>query len=142
MHQSGLVRTVQGRSNLLDDEHGATRLQRPRVQQGLQVHAVDQPHRDIEATVDLPDVVDRHDMGIVQPRGGAGFPAEARFEVGIFGEVWEQHFQRYHAVDSGVIGAPHFTHSAATQQFEQLVTTKRRALLRRPFHPNKIAISA
>ena len=100
-----------------------------RFEQGVQVDAVDQPHGDVEAAVDLADVVDRHDVGVVEARCGAGFAAEPLVEVGVFGEVGEQHLQRHHAVDGGVVGAPHLAHTATAQQLNQLVAAKWR-----PFH--------
>ena len=95
------------------------RLERARVDQGLQIGPADQPHGHVQAAVDLADVVDRHDVGVVQPRGGAGFAAEPLVEIGVLGVVGEQHLQRDDAVDGGVVGAPHLAHAAAAQQLDQ-----------------------
>ena len=113
--------------------HRALRLERSFVDQRLQVHAVDQPHGDVQAVVDLTDVVDRHDVGIVEAGGGAGLAAEPLLEVGVLGVVGEQHLQRDDAVDGGVVRAPHLAHAATAQQLDQLVAAKRRALLRSAF---------
>ncbi len=131
VHQSDLVGAVQCQRDLLDDRHRALRVHRPGVDQCLQVRAVDQPHGHIEPVVDLPDVVDRHDVGIVQPCGRAGFAAEPLLEIGVLGEVGEQHLQRDDAVDGGVVRAPHLAHAASAQQLDQPVAAERRALLHR-----------
>ena len=59
--------------------------------------------------------MDRHDVRVVQARGGAGFAAEPLLEFGVLGEVRQQYLQCDGAVDGGVVGAPHLAHSAATQ---------------------------
>ncbi len=72
VHQTRPMSRVQRRGDLLDDVHRAIGLQRPTIQQRLQIHPVDQPHRHIQPPVDLPDVVDGHHVRIVQaapPRG-------------------------------------------------------------------------
>ena len=104
-------------------------VERAGFEQGVQVDAVDQAHGDVEAAVDFADVMDGHDVGVVEACCGAGFPAEPLVEVGVLGEVGEQHLQRHHAVDGGVVGAPHLAHTATTQQLNQLVAAKWR-----PFH--------
>ena len=142
MHEPDFVGVVQRRRDLVDDRHRAARLERALVDQRLQVGAVDQPHGDVQPVVDLADVVDRHDVRIVQPCGGPGFAPEPLVEIGVLGVVGEQHLQRHHPVDRGVVGLPHLAHAATTQQLDQRVAAERRAFLRRPFHPNKIAISA
>ena len=85
---------------------------------------------DVQPAVDLADVVDRHDVRIVQPCRGAGFAAEPLLEVGVLGVVGQQHLQRHHPVDLGVVGAPHLAHPAAAKQLDQLVAAKRRPLHR------------
>ena len=68
------------------------------------------------------------DVRVVKARGAAGLAAEPLVEIGVLGEVGQQHLQRHHPVDGGVVGAPHFAHSALTQQLDQLVAAKWRPL--------------
>jgi hypothetical protein len=96
----------------------------------LQVDTVDQAHGDVEAAVDLADVVDGDDVGVVEACCGARLAAEPLVEVGVFSEAGEQHLQRHHPIDGGVISAPHLAHSTLTQQLDQLVAAKWRALHR------------
>jgi hypothetical protein len=49
----------------------------------LEVDAVDEPHGDVEPAVDLADVIDRHDVGVVQASCGAGFAAKPLLKVGV-----------------------------------------------------------
>jgi hypothetical protein len=104
--------------------------QRAVVEHGLQVHAVDQPHGHVKPTVDLPDVVDRHDVRIVKARRCTRLAAEPLLELRVLGEVRQQHLQGHHPVDGGVVGAPHLAHAAAAQQLDQLVAAKWRPLHR------------
>jgi hypothetical protein len=134
VHQPGPVGGVERRRDLLDDVHRAFGLQRAGSQERVQVDAVDEPHGDVEASVDLADVVDRHDVRVVESRGDAGFAAEPLVEVGVLGVVGKQHLQRHHAVDCGVVGAPHLAHPATAQQINQLVAAEWR-----PFHRLTIA---
>jgi hypothetical protein len=59
---------VQGTADLLDDVNGARRLERPVTQDGLQVAAHDEAHRDVQLPVDLARVVDRDDARMLQRR--------------------------------------------------------------------------
>ena len=74
--------------------------------------------------------MDRHDVGIVETRRGAGFAAEPLLVIRVLGEVRQQHLQRDGSVDGGVVGTPHLAHAAAAQQLDQLIAAKRRALHR------------
>ena len=67
---------VQCGGDLLDDVDGAFGSSGPVLEQGVQVDAVDEPHGDVEPAVDLADVVDRDDVGVVEACRGAGFAAE------------------------------------------------------------------
>jgi hypothetical protein len=129
MNETRSVGGVQGRGDLLDDVHGTFGLERAGLEHGVQVHAVDQPHGQIEAAVDFTDVMDRHDVGFFEASSGAGLAAEAPVEIGVCGVVGQQHLERHDAVDGGVVGLPHLAHAAAAQQFDQLVAAERR-----PFH--------
>ncbi len=137
VHQSGLVGAVQCRGDLFDDVHGAFGWHRAVVEQGLQVVARDQSHGHVQASFDFSDVVDRHDMGVVEACGGACFAAEALVELGVLGVVGQQHLQRHHPVDFGVVRPPHLTHAAAPEQLDQLVSAKWGALHRLTITTNR-----
>ena len=94
----------------------------------FQVAAVDQPHVDIEAAVDLAVIVDGDDVRVVQPGGGVRLPAEPLGEAGVLGQVRRKHLDRHDSVGRGVVGAPYFADAAAAQQLHQPVVPKRRPL--------------
>jgi hypothetical protein len=83
VHQPGLVGAMQRRGDLFDDVNCTCGFERPSVEQSLQVGAVDQAHGHIEAAVDLADVVDRHDVRVVQAPCGARLAHKALLEVWI-----------------------------------------------------------
>ena len=118
------MRVVQRCGDLLDDLHGALWVERTGVEQGVQVGACNQPHRDVQPSVYFADVVDRDDVAVVQACSSADLAAKPLLEVGVFGQVREQHLQGHHAVDLAVVGAPDLAHAAAAQQLDQLVTTE------------------
>jgi hypothetical protein len=85
VHQPDLMGAVHCRGDLLDDVDCAVGIEWAGVQEALKFVTGDQPHGDIEPAVDLADVVNRYDVGIVEPRGHAGLTAEALFEDGVLG---------------------------------------------------------
>ena len=62
-------------------------VERTIVEQGVQVGARDQSHRDVQPVVDLADVVDRHDVTVVQACGGADLAPEPCLELGVFTQI-------------------------------------------------------
>ena len=128
MHQSDLVRGMHCLGHLLDNQHRPGRIQRTVGQHLSQVAAVDQPHVDIEAAVDLAVIVDGDDVRVVQPGSGVRLPAEPLGEAGVLGQVRRKHLDRHDSVGRGVVGAPYFADAAAAQQLHQPVAPKRRPL--------------
>ena len=52
---------------------------------------VDQPHGHVQAVVDLAEIVDRHDVRLVEPGGRLGLATEPRLILRVVGEVRGQH---------------------------------------------------
>jgi hypothetical protein len=67
----GVVLHQKGGSDLGDDVNDPVRRQRPAMQDGGEVGSLDQPHVDVELSVDLPEVMDRDHVRFVQT-GGEG----------------------------------------------------------------------
>ena len=86
VHQPDPVRGVQRRGDLLDDPDGAAGA-RSIGDDSLQVATFDQPHVHVQAAVDLTEVVDRHDVRLVESRGGVGLAAESLVERRIVRQV-------------------------------------------------------
>jgi hypothetical protein len=101
---------------------------RTRAQHRAEILALDEPHVHEQASVDLAEVVDRHHVGIVEPRGRPSLATETFLERLIAGQMRGQDLHRHHAVGHGVIGAPDIAHSTAAQQLDQLVAPERRAV--------------
>src|SRR4051794_32902926 len=76
VHQPDLMGAVQCRGDLLDDVDCAVGIEWAGVQEVRKFVTGDQPHCDIEPAVDLADVVNRYDVGIVEPCSHAGLTAE------------------------------------------------------------------
>ena len=92
------------------------------VQQRSEVGALDVAHRDVQVTVALAGLVDRHDAGVIDRRGESRLRQEARAEASILGQVRGQQLQRYLAPQTQVLGAVHHAHAAATEERLDAIT--------------------
>ena len=72
MDQARFVRGIQCRRDLLDHRYRERGFQRLAAvaQDGPKIAALDQPHVQVEAVVDLAEAVDRHHVRFVDSRGG------------------------------------------------------------------------
>lgn len=61
------------------------------------------------------DVVDRADMGMVQRRGGLGFPLESLQGLRISGNVFGQELQRHVSAEPGVFSLIDHAHPTAAE---------------------------
>ena len=123
------MRGVQRRRDLLGDGDRARDGHRPRLEQLVDSPALDQPHGDVETSVDLAEIVDRHDMRFVEAGRHLGFASKSPLVGVVVGEVRGQHLQRDDPVHRGVVGLPDLAHAAAAQHLHQAVSAERR-----PFH--------
>ena len=98
-------------------------------QQLLDGLAVDEPHRHVQPVVDLTEIVDRHDVRLIQPGSRMGLPAETHLVLLVVGEGRRQHLHGHDALHGGVVGLPDLTHAATTEQLNQPVPAERC-----PFH--------
>ena len=87
VHQPDAVGCAERGGDLFDDRDGALRRHRAVGYQLIDGLAVDQPHRDVEAAVDLAEIVDRDDVGLVQAGRCLRLPAEPGLVLRIVGEV-------------------------------------------------------
>ena len=69
----------------------------------------------------LAPVVDVDDVGVAEVGGRLGLAAEALDEVGVDGELGEQHLDRHLAVEQQVAGEEHVGHTAAPDPLVDLV---------------------
>ena len=97
------------------------RAQLPGVDGLAQVRALEQLHGHVEQPVLLPEVVDRHDVRVVQQGGRLGLALEAFERFVAAAEVHGQRLQRDVAVEDGVVGLVHLAHGAAAELAHDLV---------------------
>jgi len=64
VNQTNLMTGLQGLGDLVDDAHRPSGIQRALGQRAVQVAALNKPHTHRKSTVNLPVVIDRHDMGV------------------------------------------------------------------------------
>ena len=98
-----------------------------RVQLAVQAHAVDELHGQVAHPIELADVVDGHDVGVLEPGGDHGFALEAVHEIGLAEPGRGQALQadgldRDHAVQRAVPGLVDRAERPGTQRLHDLVT--------------------
>ena len=140
VHDAGAVAVVERVEDAARDLQGPLgRDARVLLQQLTQRLALDELHddeRDTGAVEDvLAGVVDRHDRGVVQHRGGLGLAPEPHLEGGIRGQVGAQHLDRDGAAEPPVAAPAHFGHASAAEHVAQLVAVSEETRLdhRLPF---------
>jgi hypothetical protein len=72
-------------------------------------------HRIVAEAADLADVEDRHDVRVVQTRGGAGLVQEPATAGRVGRGVPAQHLERDRPVEAHVYGLVHHAHAAAAE---------------------------
>src|ERR1700730_594708 len=128
MQEADPVRGVQRRRILLDDFHGPVWIQGAAGQDMLQVLTVDQPHVHIQPAFDLPEVVNRYHVGIVEARRGVGLSPKPLFEQRVGGQLRRQNLDGHHPLGGSAECLPNLAHAAPAQEFDQLVPAERRSL--------------
>ena len=86
--------------------------------------SLDQLHGEEANTVLVLDGVERHDVGMIEPRHGARLPLEAGEAVGVRGYFGGQHLERHLAPQSQVLGAIHLAHPAGADLGDDLVVAE------------------
>jgi len=118
------VGILQGVADLRDDGQRFFRLQ-PAGAQGLaQVHAIDVFHHKIVKAIDLAEIVNADDMGMIQPGQGPRFPREALGKSRVPAPLGRQDLERHHAVKSGLSGLVNRSHAPLAKEFEDLQLRK------------------
>ena len=121
--QAGFVRGIQRGRDLLDNRYRQRRFQRLAAvaEDRAEVATLDQPHVQVEAVVDLAEIVDRHNVRFVDARRGLRLAPEAMLEGDVLGQVRWQHLERDDAVGLGVVRPVNLAHSAPADQLLQLI---------------------
>jgi hypothetical protein len=97
-----------------------------------EVAAVDQLHAEVVLALVFPDLVDRHDVRVVEPRGGLRLDAEA-LHVSLGCQLaGEDHLERDRAVETDLACLVDDAHPPAGDLLQQLVVPKVAYRGRRP----------
>ena len=117
-----------GRLECFDDldrePEGLVGWHRARLEPLLQRLSVDVLHGDERFAVDLADLVDLADVGMVQGGGGFGFAQKALLGGGVGFEVFGEEFQGDVALEHRVAGEVHLTHAAGADLPSDLVACR------------------
>jgi hypothetical protein len=82
-------------------------------------------HHEDPRPVGLLESVDRGDVGVVERSEHLGFPLEAPHALLVLGKDRGQDLERYLAVQPGIGGPIHLTHSSGTELVGDLVMSDR-----------------
>jgi hypothetical protein len=103
--------------DLAADGERPTRLQRPfLLQQRPQLAALGVAHDEVELAVDLPGVVDRNHVRMLQRSGELGLDQEAPAKARVCGERGRDQLDRDVALQAGVVCAVDHAHPTATDE--------------------------
>ena len=83
--------------------------------------AIEEGHYDEGAAIDLVDLVNGADVGMIEFRGGLGFPLETLAAFFVAQQVRSEEFEGDGAVESGVLGLIDDSHAAFTKLLGDLV---------------------
>ncbi len=112
--QAVLVGGVEGGGDLRGDPYGVRQRQwSAQVEEAAQVAAGDVPHGDVEHSVRLAGLEDRHDVRVVDRRGHLGLVGEALAEGVVAGEFGGEQLEGDRALQAQVAGPVDDGHATA-----------------------------
>ena len=83
--------------------------------------AVEVLHDDVRILVMLAEFKDDDDVGMLEHADGAGFAQKTLAHLGVVGEAGGHDLERDQTPENGVAGLVHHAHTAAADQFDDLV---------------------
>ena len=87
VHDAAVVGVLHGPGDRLEVGRGPTRVERPALaDHPAQAPPVDQPHREEERALDVADLVDRHDVIVLELRQRTRLVAESRVGLAVAGD--------------------------------------------------------
>ncbi len=121
MQNPALVGVMDGPGDGRHQPRGRAQVARVTLDVRGQIAAVDELHAEIVLALVFADLVDWHDVGMVEVGGGFGFEAKT-LEVGGRGQTpGANHLERQHAVQAELPGLVHNAHASLGDHLEQLV---------------------
>ena len=128
MDDAPLVRVPQSAGGLPDQGHALIDREWPRREQLLERSAADVFHHEVMEVAEPLDLVDRHDVGMIEPGGEPGLAMEPTDEGPIFGQLRPEHLDRHRPPQPEGFGLEHRAHPAPPQQGDDPVALRRGAL--------------
>ena len=122
VQDAALVSVMDGAGHGRHQPRGGTRVVGVALDLGGQVAAVDEFHAEVVVAVVLADLVDRHDMRMIEVRGRFGLAGgSARRSPGVANRPAPTILTRQHAVQAHLPGLVDDPHSALREDLDQLV---------------------
>jgi hypothetical protein len=116
VHEPGAVRAIERGTDVGEDPREALAWEASGVEQLVrEVRSVDEAHRDEQAAIDVADVVDGHDVRVLERGSDPRFALKARAELGVGRERRHDHFQRDAPLHVLIAGEEHGAHAAASE---------------------------
>ena len=119
MHETAGMRRRQRTGELDTDVHDVAHRQRAPLQTVPQRLTLDELRDEVRTVLDLAEIVDDDDMGVVQAGRGSGFLMKPSQPIAVNGEIRRQELERHRTIELGVVGKIHLAHSARAQPREQ-----------------------
>ncbi len=117
VHEAFRVRRVERMRHLRHDRERSTGLESAFVaEERTQVRALDEPHHQVQPAVELPGVVNRHDVWMLERHRELGLPREPLAEAFVGGELGRHHLQRHDPLQTEVARTVDDAHAALTDQ--------------------------
>jgi hypothetical protein len=124
MRDATLVSAAEDVGDFRGDAERLAQLHRSAGHETAQRLAFDELHRDVGDRILAADVVDGHDVRMIESRGGARLLLEAPERLGA-GDVRRQDFQRDVAVELRITGAVNLSHSAGADRRDDAIRPNR-----------------
>jgi hypothetical protein len=125
VHKPGTMSGVKRRAHVDEQSRDARPVEASLATQLVrQVGAVDEAHGDEQAPVDVADVVDGHDVRVLECRGDSRLALKARPELEIGGKRRCDDLQRHATLQPIFASEEHRAHSAAAELALDEVTPK------------------
>ncbi len=103
---------------------GGTRVRGVSRHVGRQVPALDELHAEVMVPFVLADLVDRHDVRVIEVRRGLRLQAEPLQVVGGREPARSHHLERHHAVEADLASLENDPHPALSDHLDEIVVAK------------------
>ncbi len=118
MDDSLLVRELQRVAELRHDRHRLLRRQMPDLEHPAEVRAVHVLHEEVVPPLHLPEIINRDDVGMVQPSQRPRLADEPLLKARIAIDARRKDFERDQPIEPAMACLVHHPHSAAPHQFD------------------------